>query len=133
MKFCNTGALIGAIVILGCTEPGHTQGLQAVRPVPGLVCMSLDNASLEATRQEQLPPVLSSPDPTAQTIGYPTSIVFVRWPEIEKNGYVQIVRLNGQEGWISASHLQPWHPKNGGNATCTPSLMSNGRLGTSIH
>jgi hypothetical protein len=109
------------------------QGLRVVRPVPGLVCMSLDEQSLVATRQSSLPPVLAEPNPTARRIGYPTSIVFVRWPEVRENGYVAMVRLNGQPGWIEASHLRSWHPANGGNATCTPSVMSNGLLGPSVH
>lgn len=109
------------------------QGLTAVRPVPGLKCMSLDAASRSAMRQDELPPVLMSPDPNAAHIGYPTSIVFVKNPLHEKNGFVEMVRLNGETGWIAASHLEPWRPLNGGSATCTPSLMSNGKLGTSIH
>ena len=118
-----------------CCSPvaGFGQGLTAVRPVPGLKCMSLDAASRAATRQADLPPVLASPDPGASRIGYPTSIVFVKTPVHNKNGFVEIVRLNGESGWIAADHLETWHPLNGGSATCTPSVMSNGRLGTSIH
>jgi len=108
------------------------QGLHAVRAVPGLACMLLDNKSLEATQQSALPPVFAEPSRGATRIGYPSSVVFVRWPLVEKNGFVAMVRLNGQPGWIAGDHLQPWHPMNGGNAKCTPSLMSNGRLGTSI-
>lgn len=109
------------------------QGLTVVRPAPGLKCMSLDTASRAATRQDELPPVLVSPDPGATRIGYPTSVVFVKVPVHEKNGFVEMVRLNGEAGWIAANHLEPWRPLNGGSATCTPSVMSNGKLGTSIH
>lgn len=112
---------------------GRAQGLQAVRPVPGLVCVSLDQNSLAAVQQNELPPILAKPNAGAQRIGYATSIVFVRWPEVRENGFVAMIRLNGQPGWIEATHLRPWHSPNGGSATCTPSVMSNGRLGTSIH
>ncbi len=109
------------------------QSLYPVRPAPGLACMSLDSQALEVTNQSSLPPVLAEPNRSAQTIGYPTSIVFVRSPLVEQHGYIAMVRLNGQPGWIEASRLRPWHPMNGGAASCTPSIMSNGRLGTSIH
>lgn len=108
------------------------QGLTAVRPVQGLKCMSLDPASLAETNQDALPPVLQTPESNAARIGYPTSVVFVKTPIHEQNGFIEMVRLNGQLGWIAANHLQPWRPLNGGSATCTPSLMSNGKLGTSI-
>ena len=54
------------------------QGLRVVRPVPGLVCMSLDDQTLAANRQSAAPPVLAEPNPAARRIGYPTRIVFVR-------------------------------------------------------
>ncbi len=122
-------------VIAGTVFPGlgRAQGLQAVRPAPGLVCMSLDEHALTATQQSKLPPVLAEPRAGAEKIGHPTSIVFVKSPEVHRNGCIATVRLNGQTGWFEASHLRPWHPANGGSATCTPSVMSNGRLGTSIH
>jgi hypothetical protein len=125
---------LAALLAVGLL-PGSAgaQGLTVVRSAPGLKCMSLDAASLAATRQDKLPPVLAQPDANAERVGFPTSIVFVRVPLQERNGFVQMVRLNGQPGWIAQDHLRPWHPMNGGSATCTPSLMSNGRLGTSIH
>lgn len=124
-----------AIAIATVLAPGLTfaNGLTAVRPAPGLACMSLDNQALQATQQSALPPVLAAPSATASRIGYPTEIVFIRSPLVEKNGYVEMERLNGQIGWIAANRLQTWHPLNGGNAKCVPSIMSNGQLGTSIH
>ena len=91
-----------------------------------------DGACLHVARQSVVgqpsrgtsPPVLAAPETSAPRIGYPSSIVFVRWSLVEENGYVEMVRLNGQSGWIQASHLQPWHPMNGGNAKCVPSIMS---------
>ena len=110
-----------------------SQPLSVVRSVPGLKCMLLDDAALAATQQRALPPVLSSPDPSAKQLGYTGSIVFVKAPAEEQNGYFRVVRLNGQPGWIDATRLQPWHPMNGGSAKCYPSLMSNGLLGADVH
>lgn len=113
--------------------PVMASALTAVQPAPGLACMSLDSQALEATQQSDLPPVLSAPDSSAPRIGYPSAIVFVKWPLVQENGYTEMERLNGQIGWIATAQLKTWHPLNGGNAKCVPSVMSNGQLGTSIH
>jgi hypothetical protein len=127
--------LMGALVFgfSALSMVSAASALTAVRAAPGLVCMSLDSQALGATNQSELPPVLAAPSPSASRIGYPTSIVFVKWPLQKQGGYVAMVRLNGQSGWIAANRLQPWRPPNGGTAKCVPSIMSNGRLGTTIH
>jgi hypothetical protein len=94
--------------------------------------MLLDDHDLAATVQSELPPIRSAPSASAPTIGYPAEIVFVRWPLEEKAGYVAVVKLNAQRGWIEADRLQPWHAMNGRPGKCIPSLMSNGLLGSDI-
>jgi hypothetical protein len=106
--------------------------LTVVRAEPGLSCMLLDNQDLAATVQSQLPPIRSAPSPSAPMIGYPSEIVLVRDPLQEQAGYVAVVRMNGQAGWIEADKLQTWHSMNGRPGKCVPSLLSNGRVGTHI-
>ena len=118
---------------LSLAPAAHAAGLQPVRAADGLVCMSLDAQSAAAMSQQDLPPLLAAPSNNASVVGYPTSIVFVRHPTSTRNGYTQIVRLNGQNAWLASDHLVPWHPMNGAATTCTPSIMSNGHLGTEIH
>ena len=125
--------LVAIALMPGFVPRGYSQGVTPVRPATGLKCMLLDPKSLAETRQQDLPPVLAAPDANAQQIGYPGGIVFVKVPIQEQNGYIAMLRLNGQPGWIEAAHLQPWHPANGGNARCFPMLMSNGLLGQSVH
>jgi hypothetical protein len=113
--------------------PSVANALTAVQPAPGLACMSLDSQALQTMQQSDLPPVLSAPNPSAARLGYPSAIVFVKWPLVQQSGYTEMERLNGQTGWIATNRLTTWHPLNGGNARCVPAIMSNGRLGTSIH
>ena len=122
-------AIFTAVLLLSSTA--HAR--EAVRPIPGVVCLSLDATSLAAKRQSGLPRLFSQPSLTAPPVGYPTSIVFVHSPAVQQNGFEQVLRLNGSSAWIEADHLRPWHSPNGGNARCVPSFMSDGRLGTSIH
>lgn len=125
-------AALAAMTSIVIMQRTFAQGVTPVRQAPGLKCMSLDQAALAATRQDELPPIVSAPTPDAQRIGYPGGIVFEKSPRIETNGYVAVVLLNGRNGWIEAARLQPWHPANGGNARCTPMLMSNGLLGQQV-
>jgi hypothetical protein len=122
-----------AVVIMIAGGPIIAHALTAVGPAPGLVCMSLDSQALQTMQQSDLPPVLSAPNSSATRIGYPSAIVFVKSPLVQVNGYTEMVRLNGQTGWIATDRLRTWHPLNGGTAKCIPSIMSNGKLGTSIH
>ncbi len=123
-----------ALTALAMTALGTSaaSALTAVKPAPGLACMSLDSVALQTMQQSKLPPVLSAPDPSAPQLGYPSAIVFVKWPLVQENGFTEMERLNGQTGWIATAHLAPWHALNGGTAKCVPSIMSNGKLGTSI-
>ena len=111
---------------------GKAAGVTVLHPEPGLMCMLLDNQDLQATVQSHLPPIRSAPSASAPTIGYPVGIVLVRDPLQEQAGYVAIVRMNGQPGWIEADKLQPWHAMNGRPGKCIPSLLSNGRVGADI-
>jgi hypothetical protein len=117
--------------LLGCTQ-ANAQNVTVVRHLSGYVCMSLDPASEAATNQSQLPPVLAEPSKTAARIGYPTGVVLVKAPIREVNGFVEMIRMNGQTGWISTQHVQPWHSASGGPAKCRPAVLSNGRIGTDI-
>lgn len=125
--------LLAALAAFGASSTvGKAAGVAALHPEPGLKCMLLDAHDLQATVQSQLPPIRSAPSSNAPMIGYPSEIVLVRDPLQEQAGYVAVVRINGQPGWIAADKLQPWHAMNGRPGKCIPTLLSNGRLGTHI-
>jgi hypothetical protein len=126
---------LSALALVATTVFGSSvaSALTAVAPAPGLVCMSLDSKAQQAAQQSDLPPVLEAPSSSASRIGYPSEFVFVKWPLVQENGYTEMEMFNGRIGWIATEHLTTWHPMNGGNAKCIPSIMSDGDLGTSIH
>lgn len=125
--------VFAALAVFGANPTaGKAAGATVLHPEPGLKCMLLDAQDLQATVQSQLPPIRSAPSPNSPMIGYPSEIVLVRDPLQEQAGYVAMVRINGQAGWIAADKLQPWHAMNGRPGKCIPSLLSNGRLGTHI-
>lgn len=104
----------------------HAQGIQVVRPLQGFVCKKLN-----ITEREAMSPngagvsIHTAPAATAPVAALAPSVLFVRSPEHVVAGYVEVMRLDGQLGWIEQSRVKPFDPM----ARCVPSLMSNGRIG----
>ena len=112
-----------AVCIAGDVQ---AQGIQVVRPVPGFVCKKLN-----ITEREAMSPngagvsIRIAPAVTAPAAALAPSVLFVRSPEHVVSGFVEVMRLDGQLGWIEQSRVKPFDP----TARCVPSLMSNGRIG----
>jgi hypothetical protein len=121
------------VFALACTlMPVAAYTQEVVRPVPGYICTLLSPEDLQIADPSELPPVLAGPSPTAERLGIPTMITIVKWPRHQVGGYIEMLRANGQTGWIEASHLRPWHSMDNTDGKCVPSLLSNGRVGTHI-
>lgn len=89
----------------------------AIRPEPGLVCMSTTS----------LAPILEQPQVEAHPIANAGPVVFVLRPVRVENGFVEIERPNKQAGWIAQSALHQ------GSEHCQPTLMSNGLILPTTH
>jgi hypothetical protein len=102
-------------------EPVH-----AVRPIAGYVCMRLS-----VTEAEVLNPrgtgifILTAPRPDAAHGTTAPGVVFVRQPQELVDGYLKVLQLTGQPGWIAADKVRPFDEMR----RCVPSMMSNGRIG----
>jgi hypothetical protein len=57
-------------------------------------------------------------------------IVIARAPEQAVDGRAKVLQLNGAPGWIKAEMIRPYHGVSYRFAACTPSPLSNGRIGT---
>ena len=108
----------------------HAQGLRAVRPLDGYACMNLDvpEKTLEDPAWAGVP-IRSEPHADAPQAAVATPTVIARFPATVINGFAQVLRLNGETGWIEATKLKPYSSASDPYARCTPSLMSNGRPG----
>ena len=106
------------------------QGLRAVEPIPGYVCMELN-----ATEQQMRDPnfqilVRRAPAPDAPVLGTAGATVAVAEAVAPVNGYLRTLFPNGEAGWIAQRDVRPWRSPSGSvTARCIPSLMSNGRPG----
>ena len=111
----------GALVPSVRAEPVH-----AVRPIDGYVCMRLN-----VTEAEALNPrgtgifILVAPRPDAARGTTAPGVVFAREPKHLVDGYLEVLQLTGQPGWIAADQVRPFDE----TRRCVPSMMSNGRIG----
>ena len=127
---------IAHLLVVTCTisAPFSAHGLTAVKPLAGYKCMSLNLEVLNATQEELrsgagLPPVYAGPSDKSARLGTNAYVVIVASPVKEVNGFVEILRLNGQQAWISEKVLKPYVNANGSAGTCVPSKMSDGGIG----
>lgn len=107
----------------------HAQGLTAVRPLPGYICMQLAISPEQLADPKVGVPILDAPSRSAAIVNYASSVVIVRDPPQASGGFLRVLRLTGQEGWIEARYLRPWANPYVPTARCVPSMMSNGRPG----
>ncbi len=106
--------------------------LHAVRPLPGYMCMSLNLNEQQMMDPSAQVPVLSDPSPESRWVGNAAATVIVASPLREVNGYLRVLKLDGQPGWIAAKYLKPWRNPGRNGQQCVPSLMSNGRPGFGV-
>jgi len=90
----------------------YADSLWAVRPEPGLVCMTTSQPA----------PIKEQPRADAQALAMSGPIVFVITPQHVDGGYVEIERPTRQAGWVQQGALSA------GPAKCVPTLMSNGMI-----
>lgn len=116
-------------MVLGMNGTGHAQGLQAVSPLPGYSCMTLNLTEDQARDFNALPPVMQQPSPTAGKLGVAGAIVMTVDPVRVTNGYVPVLMPDGRSGWVQADRLHPYRNARNPSVRCMPSMMSNGKPG----
>lgn len=108
------------------------QGLQAVQPLPGYICMELALKDDQFTDPNVGVPIREAPSRSSPVLSLAATVVIVRSPQQPTAGFLQILRPTGQTGWIETGYLRPWHNPYSPNAQCVPSMMSNGKPGFSV-
>lgn len=118
-------------ILLAASVPvlAQAEGLHAVHPIPGYVCMQLALTSAQIVDPKIGVPVREAPSRSATIAGYAATTVIVQSPPQAKDGFLQVLRPDGELGWIEAGYLRPWTNPYAPNARCVPSLMSNGKPG----
>src|SRR3954470_18323215 len=99
---------IVAMGLLGAVGPAGAQGLTAVRPIPGYVCMRLKLTHEQAMDRSFEIPVYSKPSKTSPTIGTASPIVLVKSPLQVEDGLAEILFPDGRSGWLARNLLIPY-------------------------
>ncbi|ATR19654.1 hypothetical protein CTJ15_04680 (plasmid) [Roseomonas sp. FDAARGOS_362] len=125
--------LLLALAMGAWSGAGHAQGapsagLKVTGHIAGYECMGLRDGFQEAT-WDQLPRVLAEPRANAPQVGIATISVIVKSPHVARNGYLEVMHLDGRPGWVDQRVLVPWVNRNAPGVRCVPAMMSNGRLG----
>jgi hypothetical protein len=122
--------LLAVAAICVIAPVAHAQGVRAVEPIQGYVCKVLDITEAQAldTRWAGVP-ILTEPNPAAPRGTIAAAVVFAKEPAHIVNGYAEVLQLTGQPGWIAADKIKPYRSASNPHARCTPSVLSNGRLG----
>ena len=110
-------------------QAAYAQGLTAVRPLPGYVCMDLNLSAAQIRDDTIQVPVRTIPSVTAPQAGIAGATVIAVSPIRLVDGFAEILFPNGKHVWIAANMIRPYRSASNPNATCTPSLMSNGKPG----
>ena len=115
-----------AVALSLLSSPAFGQPVYAVRPIPGFACAKLDVTEREALDIHGAVPIRTAPDPHAPVGTNASAVLFVRQPVHVENGYVEVLQLTAQPGWIEQRRVKPYDPL----ARCVPSILSNGRIGS---
>ena len=115
-------------IFAGCTST-YAQGLHAVRPLPGYVCMQLTLTPSQLTDPKIGAPVREAPSRSARITGYAANTMLVSSPQAPNNGFLHVLWPSGETGWMEVGYLRPWNNPYVPSARCMPSIMSDGKPG----
>jgi hypothetical protein len=117
--------LMGLLFLLVCAGGAVAQGLRPVRPLEGYACKKLNVTEREAMSPDGAGVNLrAGPNALSPVVAIAPAVLFVK-NAAPVNGFVEVMRLNGQPGWIELGRVKPFDV----NARCVPSIMSDGRPG----
>jgi hypothetical protein len=114
--------LVLALAFIGSSA--HAERLQPGSPLSGYECYSLNEVALKLTPQSAwegkgFPPVFEGPSEESKKLGSAAGFIYVDWPLRKDNGFVRILRFEGQIAWISESAIRPLYRDPGSKGGCT--------------
>ena len=122
------GLLCGLFIDPSQAQQARAKGSSVTGHIQGYECMGLRAGPPDET-WDDLPRVLAQPQNGAPEIGIATDSVIVKLPHVLRNGYLEVMHMDGRPGWLPAKVLEPWINKNAPGVRCQPAMMSNGRPG----
>jgi hypothetical protein len=128
-SFLKTVVAASGIILAGANS---VFAVTAVKPLEGYKCMRVKIPEEKRWDPLAVPPVFAAPTEESRQVGRAASVVLVKVPVNEVNGFIEILRVGAKAPpvWISAKVLSPWQSNTVPPQRCVPSIMSNGMIGT---
>jgi hypothetical protein len=126
-------ALVGALVLNVVPSIGYTEQLPVGSPLSGYECYHIDVDSLHLTKEDVFsgrgfPPVYAGPSAESKKLGVAPDLVYVAWPLERQIGFVRMLRLGGQLGWISEGAIKPLYHEPSASGGCTLAWRADGTI-----
>jgi hypothetical protein len=123
---------LGAALCLFASNAPATQ-LEVGASLSGFQCYHTDPIRLHLTKEDVWsgrgsPSVFDEPNAGSRKLGVDPGLVYVAWPLKRANGFVQIIRVDGEIGWIAEDVIRPLYKEPGSKGGCTLSWSRTGLI-----
>jgi hypothetical protein len=125
--------MIVVMVMLVLSIVPGAEAQAAALDLQGYECMALNLSAEQMMDPSRHVAILKSPSVRATITGNAIATVIVYSPEQIQNGYLKVLQLNGNSGWVAAKYLKPWTNPGGNGQSCYPAILSNGGFGFDYH
>lgn len=119
---------VAVFILLQIFMVAHADGLHAVRPLPGYVCLKLALLPEQVADPNRGIPIRDTPALSGRIVGWVPSVVVAPASQQPDSGFVQVLFPDGHRGWAQAAALKPWSSEYSPGQRCIPSIMSNGLI-----
>lgn len=122
---------LGSSMILIVVTVAHAQSPSS--DMSGYQCYKVNEKGLHITAADAFagrgfPLVFSEPSTSSKRIGITSEIEYVIWPLKRNNGFVEILRPNGQIGWVAETTLIPLRKSDGTIGGCSLRRQPDGLI-----
>ncbi len=133
----NTRIVISTVTLSLFASNALAERLTPGAPLSGFQCYHTDPQKLHLTKEDVWagrgsPPVFDAPSSDARKLGVDPAIVYVAWPLRRENGFVEVLRINGQLAWISEDVIRPLYREPWSRGGCTLSWSNDGTIRTHL-
>lgn len=118
----------GLFTLLLLCKFAHAEGLHAVRPLPGYVCLKLALSPEQVADPTRGVPIRDAPALSGHIVGWVPSVVIAPASQQPNSGFIQVLFPDGRRGWTQTVALKPWSSDYNPDQRCIPSVMSNGLI-----
>jgi len=121
---------MGTTASFAASNGDKIKGFTVGEIIQGYNCMDVIYPPEADYNARLLPPVFAAPTESSRKIGTQPGFVYVVWPLNKVNGFIEILRINGDRGWIAAKDTKPFTYPSSTNTPggCTIRMTASGAI-----